>query len=100
VVKEIGLLGLVVVTLIFIFITYATQEQKETFIDKYILLKGSPGYCAVIIVFLMAVIIIGGLFQQKIINAKTRENNRIGERKSELQAQSLSKDLRSSKKEE
>lgn len=100
IVKEIGLTGLLVVTVIAIFLFYGTEKQKQLFIDKFILLKGDVSYCVIVILFLMAIIILGGTYQTKNLKARKAENNRIGREKSELQEQFLNKELRSSENNE
>lgn len=100
VVKEIGLTGLLVVTVIAIFLFYGTEKQKQLFIDKFILLKGDVSYCVVVILFLMATIVLGGTYQFKSLKAREAENNRIGREKSKLQEQFLDKELRSSENSE
>ena len=83
-----------------VFLIFATEAQKHFFIDKYILLKGEVTYCLVVVLFLLVVIILGGSYLLKDLNARKDENNRIGKEKSDLQELLLKKELRSSEKED
>ncbi len=97
IVKEIGIIGFIVVIIVAIFLIWATPDQKREFIDSYILLKNNnPYHCVIIVVFLASLMIIGTIYYQKMLNLRKKENNRIGQKKSEWQEKALEKQLKSS----
>lgn len=100
IVKEIGLTGFIIVVVVFVFLIYGTAEQKREFIDRFILLKhvssSNPFNCIIVVLFLVAIITIGGIYYNLIFNLRKKENNRIGKEKSKLQEQLTGRNLRSS----
>ena len=97
--KEVGLVGFIVLVVTFTFLVWGTVEQKREFIDKFILLKNideNPYPYVIIIIFLLLIIVVGGIYANKLLKARKEENNRIGQEKSRLQEILLKKDLHSS----
>ena len=97
--KEVGIPGFVVLSLVLIFIRYATEEQKRQFIDQYFLLKniGDNPYPFFLLVIILFVVAVGqNIYYRKRLDLAERENERIGKEKSELQTILLDRQLRSS----
>ena len=97
--KEVGLPGFLVIILTSIFWLYSSKEQKERFIDRFILLERSNTViepCVIVIVTLVALLIISSVYSKKMLGLRKAENNRIGKEKSELQALLLKTPLFSS----
>ena len=99
IVKEVGLLGFITLFVAFIFLFFSTLEQKQEFVDRFILLKDgdkNPFPCAMIVLCLFVIILIGGMYNSRMLKLRKEENNRIGKEKSDLQKRLLEKDLNSS----
>lgn len=91
IVKEIGIFGFIAVFLSFIFLVWATTEQKEEFIDKFILLKpsGTDLHYYFIILSLLVIIVFSSITFNYLLRLKKEEIKRISELKEELQLKLL-----------
>ncbi len=97
--KEVGLVGFVVLVIASVFLIWGTAVQKREFIDTYILLKNSNQNqfpCVIIILTLFLLLVIGSIYSNKMLKLRRQENNRIGKEKSDLQEKLLGKSLNSS----
>ena len=100
VVKELGLPSFLVIIAVCIFVWYGTQEQKEEFINRFILLKDAsndpyPSFLVVGLLIFVYVITFG--YQHSRIKAQEKEIKRISEERTALQEALLKKSLKSSK---
>jgi len=85
-VKQIGMPAFVGIIVIWIFLSNATDRQKEEFIDYWILLKSANhSYFYIILGILLLLIVVQNIYFRKLLEIRKQENNRIGEEKSLLQ---------------
>lgn len=92
-VKEVGLIGFVTVLFAFVFLTFSTIEQKQEFIDRFILLKPAQYNlnCYLVLLFLIVIIVLGFIYYKSILKLKKGEIKRLGEEKERLQSLHLNK---------
>ena len=93
IVKEIGLPGFIVVLLSFIFLTASSSDQKQEFIDRFILLKPAEYNlnCYFIVIALSMVLVLSSLYFRQILKLKKDEIKRLGAEKTILQEKLLLK---------
>lgn len=97
--KEVGLIGFIVLVIASVFLIWGTVDQKREFIDTFILLKNSNQNsfpCVIVILTLFLLLVIGSIYSNKMLKLRREENNRIGKEKSDLQENLLDKNLNSS----
>ena len=97
--KELGLPSFVFFISFLTFLYYGTNEQKQEFIDRFVLFKGANEdlfpFCIVLAVVL--ILFAGTTYYQRMrIKILKEENERIGKEKSKLQEAILEKGLNSS----
>jgi predicted membrane protein len=98
-IKELGIPSFIVLFFVIIFVTFASKDQKSQFIDEFFLFKDvskNPFPVAFVVLILIAAIILQYVYYNKIINQKSKENERLGAEKSKLQEVLLNKQLHSS----
>ncbi len=97
--KEVGLIGFIVLVIASVFLIWGTTVQKREFIDTFILLKNTNQNqfpCVIVILTLFLLLVIGSIYSNKMLKLRREENNRIGKEKSVLQEKLLGKSLNSS----
>lgn len=100
IVKEIGIGGFVIVTLLTIFIVYGSSEQKQNFIDMYLLQNSyetNKFPCIITITILVILLIINAYFCHRQNKLKQVEINRVSKERTQYQEILLGK-LHTSKK--
>lgn len=94
-VRTIGWPGTIFIMLYHVFMKYGSTEQKQEFIDKYILFKDTEQFAWVIFFGLLSIIVCAS--QKYIYDRKLREKNkeidRLSKWKTDHQEGSISKDL-------
>ncbi len=99
-IKELGIPAFCVLFFVVCFLWFATEKQKQEFIDKFFLLKdvqNNPYPFSIIVLVLLIVILLQYIFYNKIIKFNKEENRRLGEEKTLLQEKLLDKRLHTSK---
>jgi hypothetical protein len=99
-IKELGIPAFGVLFFVICFLWFATEKQKQEFIDKFFLLKdvqNNPFPFSVIVLVLLIVILLQYIYYNKILKLNKEENLRLGEEKTDLQEKLLEKRLHSSK---
>ncbi len=91
IVKEIGLLGFITIFCASIFMIFSSSDQKQKFIDHYILLEPTQYNlnCYFVVLSLFAIIAVGFITYRSILKAKKSEIKRLGGEKEELQKRLL-----------
>lgn len=100
IIKELGLPSFMFFCTLMVFIWYGTKEQKEQFIDRFVLLKtvqDDPFPFALVIVFLLFILFITIVQFNVRLKILQEENSRIGEEKTRLQNKLIEHELKSSK---
>src|SRR5213595_3930557 len=99
-IKELGIPAFVVLFFVLIFLWFASPSQKGEFIDKFFLLKdikNNPFPFSLVVLALLLIIILQWIFYNKIIKMHKKENEKLGEEKTNLQERLLNKKLHSRK---
>lgn len=102
VIKEVGFLGFILIFAVLLVIIWATENQKQAIIDKYILIKDvekNPFPFILIVLALIVIIILQGIYYRAIIKREKREIIRLSGEKKRLQKDELGKGLTTSGKE-
>ena len=97
--KEVGLVGFMFVVTTSIFVIWGTREQKQEFIDTFVLLKNSadnPVPSVFIVVLLLLILVLSTVYNQKMLRYRKEEIKRLGEEKSRLQEILLQRTLSTS----
>lgn len=82
------MLGFIVLFVCSVFIIWASKEQKQYFIDEFVLLKNvpsNPAPFAIIVLILVAIIIVGGVYFRMILKVRKGEIKRISAERNKLQ---------------
>ena len=88
--KELGIVNFIILFAAFFLTTFSSGSQKEKFIEKWFLLENENHlHCVIIIIFITLISVIGGIYFRKMLNLAKRENERIGQEKSDLQEKLL-----------
>ncbi len=98
--KEVGILGFIVLTLVAFFWNYSSDGQKTEFIDRFFLVKDSdknPFFAGMIITGLAATVIMQYIYYKKQTDLLKKELDRVGDARSNAQETALKKKLQSSK---
>lgn len=99
--KELGIPAFIVFFFTMMFLFFATEAQKQEFVDKFFLFKDvnqNPYPFSFVVAALLFIIIVQYVYFKRIMNIKEGENKRLGEEKSELQKKLLNRRLNSSEK--
>jgi hypothetical protein len=95
--KEIGITNFIVLFLASFLLFFASEAQKQRFIDTWFLLESDRHvYCTIIIAGIVMLSVIGGIYFKTMHKLSRAENERVGKEKSKLQSQLLGQDLSSS----
>ncbi|HMJ67566.1 MAG TPA: hypothetical protein VK508_01660 [Cyclobacteriaceae bacterium] len=95
--KEIGIMNFLVLFGAIFLWAFASDIQKERFIDTWFLLDSDKHtYCVIIIAGILGLSFIGWIYFKTMLKLSRTENERVGKEKSQLQAKMLNKELNSS----
>jgi len=88
--KEVGTPGFMLIFIVFVFLTWGSLEQKQEFIDSYILLKSSTeAPCVLVVVFLLATLVISAIYFRRLLHLEKAEVARLSIEKSKWEKRAL-----------
>jgi uncharacterized membrane protein len=95
--KEVGIIGFIVLMYSVAFFWFSTNQQKEEIVDCYILMKCNNRVCILVLIFVVAVSVIAFLYHSSQRKLMRDEIKRLGEERTKLQNKLLDISLNSSK---